>query len=154
MKQHRLKGFGALVILACTLCFVVPQITQAQTVPDASAVRSSAILTTSDVLSTFTLPGAAGGEYLDVYIPFTLGSLTNATVTVASNLNGNTGNLVASTAYYRNDDTSRTLTATGNYLWRVPLSAFGSGKFGGFIVKGTGTATSSAIAISVRQERR
>lgn len=136
-----------LVLALCAL--VVPM--QAQTVPDATAVRASAILTGSDVLSTFTLPGAGSGTaYLNAYVPFTVGSLTSAYVWPCGSMDGNP----LSTGYYKSLETSLTLTATGSYLYRIPLSAFGSGKYGGFLVKGTGTATSSAIGISVRQERR
>jgi hypothetical protein len=130
-------------------------------VSNAGQVRASAILTSSDVISTFTLPRTGDATYYDVYCDFTKGSLDSCTIapcacyiaTPAVTASGVTNGGPAATSYYKpavsNTVTSYTMTATGSYRFRIPADQFGDYTYRGIFSIGTGTATSSHLTIYV-----
>jgi hypothetical protein len=146
MKQPSFKFLAAL--LFGIALFTAPVVAVAQTVPDATAVRAAAVLTTADVYSTFTLPADGQGyTHIDAYIDFTLGALNTATVTAGGSKDDNP----VSTGYYKDwETTATTFGASDRVLKRYPIATFGSGRYGAFAVKGAGTVGGSSMAISIR----
>lgn len=136
-------------------------------VADAGQVRAAAILTTADVVSTWTLPRTGDPDYYDVWATFTIGSLTNCDVVAcgayltspSSTSAGITNGGPAAAGYGKKPNnangtavdstTSYTLTATGTYLLRFPKSAFGDYTFRGVFAKGNGTVTNSSLTLYV-----
>lgn len=116
-----------------------------------TAIRASAILTTSNVLSTtITVPQAGGviPKAVHIYADFTIGSLTNVILTPAGAAQDNP----VAASYYLCPDVAKTITATGAYHYRVALEEFGGAQYIGIFAKGTGTVTSSAVAVSYKFE--
>lgn len=125
---------------------------QGSLVTAATSLRATAVLTNSDVYTTATLPASC--KAVDVYIAFTKGSATNGVFSLVGAIDDNP----ASTGYYRvinphtNEETSITLTASGNYVMRVPRENFGAYRYWGVVTVGTGTMTSSDAIIKYKVE--
>lgn len=144
MRFFRIISVAALAIG----CFT-PSLSVAQSslFADATEVRPSAILTSSDVLSTtFTIP--ADVQAVHYYVDFTKGSLTSADFAPAAAMNGNP----AAAGYYKSAGKVQTLTTNGKYHIRVAREDFGAYRYGGIFALGTGTATSSLAAIKIKFE--
>lgn len=138
-----------LVALALGLACLVPTISQAQTSLFAAEtpVRATAVLTTSDVLSTtFTIP--ADAKAVHFYVNFTKGSLTSAEFAPAGAMSGNP----AAAGYYKSLGDEQSVTVAGKYHIRVPRESFGAFRYAGIFSKGTGTPTGSDAVISVKFE--
>ena len=136
-------------LLAVFAIFALASLGTAGVVTNTSGtlIRHSAILTTSNVLTTtFTLPAAAKAAVF--VVDFTKGSLTSADFTPAGAHYGNP----AATGYYGNIDARVNVTADEKILIRVPREAFGSAVYGGLYIRGNGTATSSAASAAVKFE--
>lgn len=125
---------------------------RAGTLGDEQSIRSSLVLTTADVLSTtFSVSSADNQTYDNLYVDFTIGSLTSVTIYPAACYTDSAADTAAAD-YHKSFETSYTLTASGKYLLRVPKSAFNSASAGGYYAKGTGTVTNSLLAIKRRPE--
>lgn len=117
-------------------------------------LRSSAVLTGSYVAGTVLGPQGVGtaadpveNNQLVLYVSFTIGSLTSAELKVEFSNDG--------TTYYQETESTvssgtstdkvleHTLTATGNYRIAMPLAD----RYVKVSVKGTGTVTSSLMAV-------
>lgn len=138
------------ILLGLALAFcLLPSLSQAQTslFTDATEVRASAVLTNSDVLSTtFTIPANAAAVHY--YVDFTKGSLTSADFAPAGAMNGNP----ASSGYFKSAGKVQTLSTTGKYHIRVAREDFGTYRYGGIFVLGTGTVTSSLASVKIKFE--
>ena len=119
-------------------------------------LRDSAVLTNSYVAATVLGPQGVGSQadpaennQLNFYINFTLGDLTSAEFKVEFSDDGTTyyQETVSSISSGTSTDTvlEHTLSATGNY--RVPISLVD--RHIRISVKGTGTVTSSLMAVEV-----
>ena len=130
-------------------------------------IRSAAILTTSFVAGTLlgggnslqVVNGAIGSpsrnNHLELYVDFTLGSLTNATIKVEFSNDGTNwyqeteDNLATSTGVITEVAVTRIFTATGKY--RVPIninSLWINANWIRISAEGVGTVTGSSLAIS------
>ena len=143
--------FAALFIAAAA--FLFPAQVKAQAPAPEVLLRAPLVLTTSDVYTTFTAPGAGSGyTYVDLPTSFTLGSLDSAYIWPVYGFDTTD---VAATGWYDCDiSTSIPLTANERAVHRVPLSTFGGAQYIGFKVKGTGTVTNSLLGIGRRYSRR
>lgn len=117
-----------------------------QTAPE--SIRAAAILTTSDVYTTFTAPTSRKCNYVVFHISYTKGSLDSAYVWPCGAVSSNP----ADTGYYKSLETSVSLTDTGRYVYRVPREAFGGYGHYGIILKGTGTADNSSMTVYKSEE--
>lgn len=152
-----MKKFSAIlaVFAVGALCFMAPASGSAQDITGTTTtIRASAVLTTSDVLSTtqsvnyYTL-GKAAHIYVNIA---NMGGLTGITVTPAGARDAAIDGYIAPTNFYRDSETSQTFTAAGQYHMRVPREAFGSADYWGVFSRGTGTATSSDMEITYKRE--
>jgi hypothetical protein len=115
------------------------------------AVRASAILTTGAVATDrVDLNNANSGSDLSVQVDFTLGSLTNVILKPYVSMDGTTYYQLASAAASTLE--SVTLTADDTRAWRMPVPA--GWKWFRLTAQGTGTVTSSLLALTVRYSRR
>jgi hypothetical protein len=147
MKQ--LLAFLLIACFAISAAFAQTEPGVGMSTTNATSIRSSAILTTSDVLSTtFSLTEPSHVKAIHYYVDFTVGSLTNATFTPAGACDGNP----AAAGYYATQDAALTVTASGTYHIRVPVLYDGAPRYHGVFVRGTGTATSSLCAVKYRLE--
>lgn len=137
----------ALVAIAAAVCFE-PSTAQAQAslYQEATALRASAVLTASDVYSTFTLPG--GVKAVHFYVDFTKGSLTSASFAPGGAVDGNP----AFSGYYRVAGLSQSLTADGRIHMRVPREDFGAHRYAAIVCTGVGTVTSSLASVKYKLE--
>lgn len=116
-------------------------------------LRESAVLTGSYVASTVYGPTGVSNRdpvsnnQLMLYIGFTIGSLTSAELKVEFSDDGTTYYQETSSSVLSGTSTDRvvehTFTATGNYRLAIPLAD----RYIKVSVKGTGTVTSSLMAI-------
>lgn len=128
--------------------FAVNGYAQESLVSNATSVRSSAVLTTADVLSTtFTIP--ADVRAVDIYTTLTLGSLTNVIISPAGAKDGNPD----SSGYFAATNYQKTYTASGTYVIRVPREEFGAYRYAGVFARGTGTVTNSFCQISYKFDK-
>lgn len=133
--------------LVMVFCLVPSLHAQTSLFQDATEVRASAVLTTSDALSTtFTIP--ADAKAVHYYVDFTKGSLTSATFAPAGAMDGNP----AGSGYYKSAGVAQILENTGKYHIRVPREEFGSYRYGGIFASGSGTATGSLAGIKIKFE--
>lgn len=116
---------------------------------DSTIIRAAAILTTVDVASDVVQ--TENSTQLIFYVDFTKGSLTSATLTFQFSHDGatwyqetseKTTNGVA-TAFLK----THTLDTTGTYRYAVPCADFAVR----ILAKGTGTVTSSSLALRVQR---
>lgn len=138
-----------LAVAIAVACFVSPAITRAQSSLFAAAtpIRTTAVLTGSDVLgTTFTIP--ADVKAVHYYINFTKGSLTDATFAPAGAMDGNP----AATGYYKTNAKAVTLAANARVHIRVERADIGAHRYGGIFTIGNGTATSSDALIYYKFE--
>lgn len=138
-----------LAVAAFAIGCLAPSLAVAQSslFPDATEVRASAILTSSDVLSTtFTIP--ADVQAVHYYVDFTKGSLTSADFAPAAAMDDNP----AAAGYYKSAGKTQTFSVTGKYHIRVAREDFGAYRYGGIFALGTGTATSSLAGIKIKFE--
>jgi hypothetical protein len=118
-----------------------------------TAIRTTAIVTTSDVLSTtFTIPEVGRCKAIHYYISATIGSATNLTFTPAGALDTTVLLGPASTGYYKNNAYAVTVTSTSTIHIRVPIPDDGGYKWHGIVSTGTGTMTSSDALIKYKLE--
>lgn len=121
---------------------------------DPVELRAAAIVTTSDVVTTFSAAtlGTPDNkiEAVVVYVSYTIGSATNVVITPAGAMTGNP----AAAGYYKNSSKAVTLTASGTYAIRVPREEFAAGQYMGIVALGSGTQTSSSLTITVLPEIR
>jgi hypothetical protein len=116
---------------------------------DGTSIRASAVLTSSNVLSTtFTVAEARRAKAIHYYIAFTKGSLQNATFIPAGAMDDNPD----ATGYYGDASTSITVINTGNYHIRVPRSQDGGAVYHGIFSTASGSATSSDAVIKYKLE--
>lgn len=128
-------------------------------------IRTASILTTSYVAGTLLggghtqlTNGAIGSpsrnNHLELYVDFTIGSLTNATIKVEFSNDGTNwyqeteDNLATSTGVITEVAVTRIFTATGKY--RVPIninSPWINANWIRISAEGVGTVTSSSLAI-------
>lgn len=111
-------------------------------------VRASAILTTSDVLTSAFSCGKARGGFVNIIIDFTKGSLTSADFTfyVSDNSDGSSPvelfDLAGNTTYNQTASIKAMYTAfVAGYLYLFVA------------VKGTGTLTSSLAKVDIGYDR-
>lgn len=115
------------------------------------AARAAAILTTGEVAATALDLNEAWAESVSVHADFTIGSLTNVVLRFYASMDGTTyyqifagsSVLVAQVA---------TLTATASIA--IPLPQLLGWKFFRATAQGTGTVTSSSLALTYRYARR
>jgi hypothetical protein len=153
-----MKNLIALLVGLLTLAFAGVASAKAPNVGPAAptAIRTTAILTTSDVLCT-TVSVPYNAKALIIFNDFTIGSATNAIVTPCGASVGPTtveyvGAYIAPTAYYGNTAYQATYTASGAYVIRFPIEVGGSNRSVGVKVRGTGTMTSSDMLIKYKCE--
>ena len=150
------RPIAAIIIAVVSLCVAgkasaeIPIVDSGTT----TALRTKAILTSSNVLSTtVSLAGKNNVMGVMLYIDFTVGSLTNTILTAAGapalRSNGThypSGEFVKCAA----SNGQLTLTATGLYSWYIPREYFGSSNDIGVFCIGTGTATNSLLGIDYK----
>lgn len=144
-----MKLLSKLLLMSALAFMMVPAAAPAQTslYTTATVIRAPAVLTTSDVISTFTLPARA--KAVHVYVDFTKGSLTDATFAPAGARDfGNP----ASSGYFKSLGEAVSVTATGKYHFRLPRETFGAYQYAGVFAVGGGTPTSSSAEISIKYE--
>lgn len=119
-------------------------------------VRTALIVTTSYVSATINNDGAGGSSIMDcteynqlmLYVATTLGSLTSVEVKVEFSADNTTWYQETSSSISSGTSTdsleAHTHTATGNYRIAVPISD----RYIRVSVKGTGTVTSSSVAVA------
>lgn len=109
-------------------------------------IRTAAILTTSYVAATI-LDQAGGYNELALYIYYTKGSLTSLEILIESSVDGTNyvpeTNMSISSGTVTLNEAAFTTTEDGNLKITIPMSA----NFIKVSAKGTGTATSSSLAI-------
>ena len=116
---------------------------------DNTVIRAAAILTNTDVASDVVV--CENATQLILYVDFTKGSLTSATLTFQFSHDGATWFQETSektvtgvsTAYPR----THVLTATGTYRYALPAADFAVR----VLAKGTGTVTSSSLALRIKR---
>lgn len=153
--MKKLIGAVLLICAFATNSFAVVSGTEPGTVNTGTgtAIRTTAIVTTSDVLSTtFTVAESKRAKAIHYYIAATIGSATNLTFTPAGAMSTAVTLGPASTGYYGTPDAAITVTASGNYHIRVPIAYDGATTWHGILSKGTGTMTSSDALISYKLE--
>jgi ABC-type Fe3+-hydroxamate transport system substrate-binding protein len=149
-----MKNLIALLVGLLTLAFANVAVAKSPNINGTAAptaIRTTAIITTSEVLST-TITVPYNAKALVVYADFTKGSATNAILTPCGANDNGTAGYIAPTAYYQNAAYAATYTASGAYLLRVPIEAFGSNVSVGIRTLGTGTMTSSDMLLSYKWE--
>lgn len=115
------------------------------------AARAAAILTTAEVAaSALDINDAAVGTRVLVDIAFTLGSLTNVILRAYVSMDGSTWQVLGDAA--ANTANAATLTADNTSMWSLPLPT--GAKFFRVTAQGTGTVTSSSLALTYRYVRR
>lgn len=136
-------------LLALMFLFV-PTFAKAQSgmINPAKVLRSPAILTTSDVLTTTSIPTDAKAVHL--FIDFTKGSLDSATVSTVGQIDN--VKTAGATSYYKTPGGALTLTATGRYHLRVPRDDIGTWRYSGINAIGVGTATGSSLGVKYKFE--
>lgn len=140
-----------LVALAVAfMAMLVPEKAPAQSslFNPATQIRTTAVLTSSDVLgTTFSIP--ADVKAVHYYINFTKGSLTDATFAPAGAMDGNP----AAAGYYKTNAKAVTLSANAKVHIRVAREDIGAYRYGGIFTIGNGTATSSDALIYYKFEQ-
>lgn len=148
MKSRFRQSITLAGIICCILAVVNPL--QARTVySEGTTLRSSLVLTTSDVYSTATV-GDDGYTHENFYIYFTKGDLTSVSVKVVAAYTDSSDPGPTDYVELLEEGTSITLTASGNYLLQVPRESIGAARYLGVVSKGTGTVTSSLLAVKRR----
>lgn len=111
-------------------------------------VRAAAILTGSYVAGT-VIENKGRSNTLDILAAFTIGSLTDAQIKVEYSTDGTTYYQEAGSAYSAGVSTealeAHKIAATGNYQFRIAIPNVPYIKISSI---GTGTATSSSLAIN------
>lgn len=112
------------------------------------AARSSTVLTTSEVAATRLDLNEAWGSMVDVQVDFTIGSLTNVILKGYVSMDG--------TNYYlHHGPTGAAITQTLTASATIAIPIIGVGwKWFRMSAQGTGTVTSSLLALNYRYLRR
>ena len=134
----------AILIAVAGLVSVAPA--QSSLVTTATVLRTTATLTTSDVLSTATLPARVKAVLF--YVDFDKGAATSGAFTPVGAIDANP----AATGYYKLLGYAKTLTASDQYVIRVPREDFGAYQYYGIASIGVGTLTSTGARVWVKYE--
>ena len=140
-----LLGIIAAVMCMFSVCYGQTGAVSLGTI--ATQIRTSAILTTSDVLgTTFTIDARA--KAVVYYVDWLKGSSTNAILSPCGAMDGNpvAGDYKVAYPYIA------TLTSEGKYCLRVPREQLGAYLYGGAFLRCTGTATGTTTTAYVKFE--
>ena len=134
------------VIIAVLVALTTVAPAQSSLVTTATALRTTATLTTSDVLSTATLPARAKAVLF--YVELDKGAATSGTFTPVGAIDANPD----ATGYFKLSTYAKALTASDRIVFRVPREDFGAYQYFGVASIGVGTLTSTGARVWVKYE--
>lgn len=134
------RNYLAILVVALVMGLGVTANAQMSLSGNATSIRTSAILTAADVLST-TFTVAQNVKAVDFYVSVTTGSLTGVVISPAGAKDGNP----AAAGYAMNKTYQVTATWNGMYVIRVPRAELGAYQYAGCFVRGYGGAVDGSL---------